>query len=1340
METFKNGDDGVNCCSYRTSQPGKVQRSNLFWHNSLIKVVFLIGLFLSTAFVAEASHFRYGSISWQKINNSTNQVKFKVSVAFRRWANQQVGQSVNVGSLQFGDGSSANISVTVTSAQGNSSTGWFFGEAEITKTYGANGNYNARWRSCCRIGGLGNGGAYWDVQTIVNIGNNNNSPVTSVPPIVAVQTGQSNAQFQVPFTDPDGDNLSYRLATYNEMGNSNNPSGLSVNPSTGVVSWNTVGKPVGQLWAVGIVGEDGQSKTMADFLIQIVQTSTPPVFDYSVTPASGTIYQVSPGQNVNFTVKASDTDAGSTVSLNAVGNPPGSSFSPSLPTSGSNPSQTTFNWTPGVGDLGTSVINFVATDNIGVQTSTNVSIIVSLKPVFDVGPTPQELVHLVYQPGATISFPVQASDPDVNDLVQIIAANGKDMGGNLIPLYPGASFGPLPSPAGNPTSGNFSWNTTASDWGHKHVVFTAEDSYGDQAKHEIAILLNTQPTFTSTPVVEANRGQAYSYQVVATDPDLIHGDSIKLYAPGLPAWLSFVDNGDGTGTLSGTPGAADVGTLQINLEAQDLNHHQGGTAIQSFTLVVNNCVIDARCKDVTLYLDQNGAASLSASDIDDGSSVTCGPMQLSISKSAFSCDDIGSNQVLLFVTDNTGNMDSCLATVIVHDEIPPTVTCHTNISTSTDPGACHSVQLKKEILHYDPVGYQTSASHVLPASTSSGVTGGPLFGVGYPNQYNYHVKPVGPVSQSSTVDVSQYVEFTVSLNEFTALASLAFQKYSYFQQGGTVSSIRSSVDGFASDIDQIATNPAFGQILEYDLSSLGTVKGSITFRLYFWGGSGDWMDIVSSYYGGIGVKLYKIDLGLFSDNCEIVDLTYAGLPAKCEFPLGSTTVSVTAIDASGNSSSCEIVVEVADVEAPSISCPADISIVAQRDDCDPQIFWEEPVASDNCSVSVSSSHASGDEFPVGSTTVTYTATDPSGNSTSCSFVVTVTPEPLIQSGVLSLFEGGFNISCFGAADGSIDLTVEGGCLPYSFDWSHGASTEDVSGLIAGSYGVVITDANGTSISASYTLSEPTPLSLSVSDNQTVYLGYDPAACADIGLSISGGVAPYSYAWSNGFDGTDQQVCPEISTEYVVTVTDANGCEISDAIMVCVIDIRSRDKKGNIKPGKVDICHVPPGNPANAHTISISVNAVADHLAEHDDYLGACGTNPTCLDDGLAEAYVPPTASDDDGGSAGSGGKGKGRKSGDFEETTSISGVLEELSVFPNPFKAELNVSVGVALNEQIEIALMDLSGKQIKTLFNGNSTSKHIHLKISAEDLSAGVYMLIVKSQGSVKMERIVKH
>jgi hypothetical protein len=91
------------------------------------------------------------------------------------------------------------------------------------------------------------------------------------------------------------------------------------------------------------------------------------------------------------------------------------------------------------------LINFIAQDNNGVQTSSSVSINISLKPRFDVPPTPATGVHnTVVSPGTLIQYTVQASDPDAKDVVKIVAIEGKDMMGNKIPIYIGASLSSLP--------------------------------------------------------------------------------------------------------------------------------------------------------------------------------------------------------------------------------------------------------------------------------------------------------------------------------------------------------------------------------------------------------------------------------------------------------------------------------------------------------------------------------------------------------------------------------------------------------------------------------------------------------------------------------------------------------------------------------------------------------------------------------------------------------------------------------------------------------------------------------------------------------------------------------
>ncbi|MBT1698108.1 HYR domain-containing protein [Fulvivirgaceae bacterium PWU4] len=128
-----------------------------------------------------------------------------------------------------------------------------------------------------------------------------------------------------------------------------------------------------------------------------------------------------------------------------------------------------------------------------------------------------------------------------------------------------------------------------------------------------------------------------------------------------------------------------------------------------------------------------------------------------------------------------------------------------------------------------------------------------------------------------------------------------------------------------------------------------------------------------------------------TDNCPgTVNVTSSHSPGAT-FPLGETTVTYTATDAKGNTSTCSFKVKVVDDTAPVFAgCPADITISANTS-CQAAVTWTAPTATDNCpgTVNVTSTHNSGNTFPLGETTVTYTATDAKGNSATCSFKVTV---------------------------------------------------------------------------------------------------------------------------------------------------------------------------------------------------------------------------------------------------------------------------------------------------------------------------------------------------------------
>lgn len=261
--------------------------------------------------------------------------------------------------------------------------------------YPGQGNFTARIDSCCRISPLlppnahiNNPDGTYRVETLVNVGTANSSPVSSLPPIVNCPQN-SVCSFIVPGADSNGDRLRFRLSLPAEASNGvfrpfvqpgppHAPSAATISPS-GVYTWNTTGATLGPpgfntLYSTQVTVEDldasgnAKSKIAVDFFIQLVpKVGDPPVFNSPPTaPACGAPLSVKVGEKLSFTIQASDPDPGQTVTLNVANLPAGATMTPALPTTG-NPVSSTFTWTPTANDAGTHVITFTATDNSAGQ-------------------------------------------------------------------------------------------------------------------------------------------------------------------------------------------------------------------------------------------------------------------------------------------------------------------------------------------------------------------------------------------------------------------------------------------------------------------------------------------------------------------------------------------------------------------------------------------------------------------------------------------------------------------------------------------------------------------------------------------------------------------------------------------------------------------------------------------------------------------------------------------------------------------------------------------------------------------------------------------------------------
>jgi gliding motility-associated-like protein len=192
---------------------------------------------------------------------------------------------------------------------------------------------------------------------------------------------------------------------------------------------------------------------------------------------------------------------------------------------------------------------------------------------------------------------------------------------------------------------------------------------------------------------------------------------------------------------------------------------------------------------------------------------------------------------------------------------------------------------------------------------------------------------------------------------------------------------------------------------------------------------------------------------------------------------------------------------------------------------------------------------------VGAGTYTLTVTDARG----CSGTGTITltsPAGITATATPPVLGNGTNLSCVYSSDGSIDLSISGGTMPYSISWTGPAGfqafSEDISGLAAGTYTASIMDANGCTSNVQVTLTAPAPLALNI--NTSNYSGGFGVSCAgssdgNISLGISGGSPGYIVAWNGpgGFTSSQPQLQGLLPGTYNVIVTDNSGCSAASSV-------------------------------------------------------------------------------------------------------------------------------------------------------------------------------------------------
>ncbi|MBL0053741.1 MAG: SprB repeat-containing protein [Bacteroidetes bacterium] len=139
---------------------------------------------------------------------------------------------------------------------------------------------------------------------------------------------------------------------------------------------------------------------------------------------------------------------------------------------------------------------------------------------------------------------------------------------------------------------------------------------------------------------------------------------------------------------------------------------------------------------------------------------------------------------------------------------------------------------------------------------------------------------------------------------------------------------------------------------------------------------------------------------------------------------------------------------------------------------------------------------------------------------------------------------GSNVTCNGYSNGTAAVVATGGTAPYSYVWNTGGSLNNIWNLIAGTYTVTVTDANGCIATNNIVVTQPAVLDTISTSSTAATCG----ACNGTGTAtITGGTLPYTYLWGNG--NTNAIATGLCGGNNFVVVTDANGCTITVCVKV-----------------------------------------------------------------------------------------------------------------------------------------------------------------------------------------------
>ncbi|MEO1624623.1 MAG: HYR domain-containing protein, partial [Bacteroidota bacterium] len=486
---------------------------------------------------------------------------------------------------------------------------------------------------------------------------------------------------------------------------------------------------------------------------------------------------------------------------------------------------------------------------------------------------------------------------------------------------------------------------------------------------------------------------------------------------------SITNDFNNTADASGT---YPVGSTTVVWTATDVN---GRTATCSMEIVITDATPPTVNCPADLTVDITSGNSSVVNGIDPVVSDACGVASTTYRLSTGATGNntasgtsfgLGTTTVTYIATDVNGNVDSCQFGVTVRFVSNDILDCPVNVSTTTDAGQCSAVVTGiAPIINIDMADISTITFSLSQMGSSIGNGNDDASGTAFPNgttTVEYIANDRFGNADTCTFTVSVTDDELPTWSNCPADVTVNADA-SCMGMATWAAPLASDNCGVVRIDSSNASGSSFGlgtSIITYVAFDAADNSATCTFRVTVEDNTPPTFDNCGANNLNLTYlpdcrAIATFDAITGTDNCSSAMVTCTHNPGDT-LGEGTTRVVCLIVDMAGNTDRCEFDIEVRDTTPPiAVSCPPSVVVGVDEGRCSASVSWQLPVFSDNCSTPVlSSSHPSGFDFPVGNTTVTYTATDDSGNTATCTFAVTVNddePPVLVCDSVVVRIDG-----------------------------------------------------------------------------------------------------------------------------------------------------------------------------------------------------------------------------------------------------------------------------------------------------------------------------------------------